>query len=94
MGTRQISHMELFGGYSGKRKIIIDASEIFGDYSVMALDVYWIKYEKLKGTENKVDAQIVMRKASYHRGHAEGIYQALVVIGYSSAGMEELTKRI
>lgn len=57
-------------------------------------DMYWRKYEKLKGTENKVDAQIVMRKASYHRGYAEGIYQALVVIGYSSAGMEELTERI
>ena len=37
MSARQISHMELFGGYSGKRKIIIDASEIFDEYSVMAL---------------------------------------------------------
>ena len=48
----------------------------------------------MKETENKIDAQIAMRKASYHRGYAEGIYQALVVIGYSSAGMEELTERI
>lgn len=57
-------------------------------------DTYWRKYEKIKGTENKVDTKIAMRKASYHHGYAEGIYQALVVIGYSSEGMEELTKRI
>ena len=48
MGARQISHMELFGGYSGKRKIIIDASEIFGEYSVMAL------YENGEEIEEKI----------------------------------------
>ena len=48
MGARQISHMELLGGYSGKRKIIIDASEIFGEYSVMAL------YENGEEIEEKI----------------------------------------
>lgn len=48
MGARQINHMELFGGYSGKRKIIIDASEIFGEYSVMAL------YENGEEIEEKI----------------------------------------
>ena len=48
MGARQINHMELFGGYSGKQKIIIDASEIFGEYSVMAL------YENGEEIEEKI----------------------------------------
>lgn len=37
MSARQIKHAELFGGYTGRKRIIIDASEIFGEYSVMAL---------------------------------------------------------
>ena len=37
MSTRQIRHTELFGGYTGRKRIIIDASEIFGEFSVMAL---------------------------------------------------------
>lgn len=37
MSARQIKHVELFGGYTGKKRVIIDASEIFGDFSVMAL---------------------------------------------------------
>lgn len=38
MSAKQIKHIELFGGYTGKRKIIIDAAEAFpGEYSVMAM---------------------------------------------------------
>ena len=57
-------------------------------------DMYWEKYEKLKEQEKKTDTEISMRQADQHRGYAEGIYQALVVIGYSSASMKELTERI
>lgn len=32
-----LKHIELNGGYSGKRKIIIDACEFFGEYEVMAM---------------------------------------------------------
>lgn len=37
MSARQIRHAELFGGYTGRKRIIIDASEIFGEFNVMAL---------------------------------------------------------
>lgn len=57
-------------------------------------DMYWKDYEKLKERENKTDTEIAMRQADQHIGYAEGIYQALVVIGYSSTSMEELTERI
>lgn len=57
-------------------------------------DMYWKDYEKLKERENKTDTEIAMRQADQHKGYAEGIYQALVVIGYSSASMKELTERI
>lgn len=73
-----------------KCKKLIEEANVSLDIS----DTYWRKYEKMKETENKIDAQIAMRKASYHRGYAEGIYQALVVIGYFDESMEELTERI
>lgn len=56
-------------------------------------DMYWQKYEKLKEQEKKTDTEIAMRQADQHIGYAEGIYQALTVIGYYSASMEELTER-
>lgn len=34
---KTIKHIELNGGYSGKRKIIIDACELFGEYEIMAM---------------------------------------------------------
>lgn len=37
MSARQIRHAELFGGYTGRKRIIVDASEIFGEFNVMAL---------------------------------------------------------
>lgn len=56
-------------------------------------DIEYSKYERLK-EEKKIDAECALRNADQMRGYAEGIYQALAVIGYSSAGMEELTERI
>lgn len=51
------------------------------------------KYERLK-EEKKIDAECALRNADQLRGYAEGIYQALTVIGYYSASMEELTEII
>ena len=52
------------------------------------------KYERLKREGKKVDATCALRNADQLCGYAEGIYQALTVIGYSSASMKELTERI
>lgn len=52
------------------------------------------KYERLQKEEKKIDAECALRNADQLRGYAEGIYQALVVIGYSSASMKELTEKI
>jgi len=57
-------------------------------------DMEYSKYERLKNAEKKIDAECALRSADQLRGYAEGIYQALVVIGYSSASMKELTERI
>lgn len=40
------------------------------------------------------ERHILETKAWSHRGYAEGIYQALAVIGYKSEKMEEIGKRI
>lgn len=49
MSARQIEHTVLFGGYTGKRKIIVDAAEVFpGEYSVMAM------YENGEEIEEKI----------------------------------------
>lgn len=42
----------------------------------------------------KVGAECALRNADQLRGYAEGIYQALAVIGYSSERMKELTGKI
>lgn len=57
-------------------------------------DIEYSKYERLRKEEKKIDAECTLRNADQLRGYAEGIYQALAVIGYSSASMEELTERI
>lgn len=43
---------------------------------------------------NPIGAQISLRKADRHQSYAEGIYQALVVIGYNSESMKELSEMI
>ena len=57
-------------------------------------DMEYSKYERLRKEEKKIDAECALRNADQLRGYAEGIYQALAVIGYSSESMKELTERI
>lgn len=57
-------------------------------------DMEYSKYERLRKEEKKVDAECALRNADQLRGYAEGIYQALAVIGYSSTSMKELTEKI
>lgn len=57
-------------------------------------NIEYSKYERLKKEEKEIDAECALRNADQLRGYAEGIYQALAVIGYSSANMKELTERI
>lgn len=57
-------------------------------------DVEYSKSERLQKEGKIIDAECALRNADQLRGYAEGIYQALAVIGYYSASMEELTKRI
>lgn len=57
-------------------------------------NIEYLKYERLKREEKKIDAECALRIADQLRGYTEGIYQALTVIGYSSASMKELTERI
>lgn len=54
----------------------------------------WEKY--LVAEKNKValDMEINMRNCDYHRGYAEGINQALAVIGFKHERMAELGKLI
>lgn len=57
-------------------------------------DIEYSKYERFQKEGKKVDAACALRNADQLRGYAEGIYQALAVIGYTSASMKELTERI
>ena len=57
-------------------------------------NIEYSKYERLKREGKKVDVVCALRNADQLCGYAEGIYQALAVIGYSSASMKELTERI
>lgn len=50
----------------------------------------WKKYERYKKENNMVEAEIGMREFDYHRGYAEGINQALAVIGFKHKRMTEL----
>ena len=52
------------------------------------------KYEKCKKKGNMTDAHIALRDADQDWGYAQGIYQALVVIGYRGKEMEELSEKI
>ena len=52
------------------------------------------KYDRYKRDGKEIDAEVALRNADYHRGYAEGIYQALVWIGYNSEIMKELTDKM
>ena len=55
---------------------------------------YWEKYLKAEKSKSALDMEINMRNCDYHRGYAEGIQQALVVIGFKHERMKELQKLI
>lgn len=54
----------------------------------------YAEWELCERGNHPAAAQISLRKADQHQGYAEGIYQALVVIGYKSESMKELNKKI
>ena len=54
-------------------------------------NIEYAKHERLKKEEKKTDAECALRNADQLRGYAEGIYQALVCIGYQSEKMKALT---
>lgn len=57
-------------------------------------DTEWERYENEKRDGNYIDAEISLREFENHYGYAEGIYQALAVLGYKSEKMKEIGKRI
>lgn len=54
----------------------------------------WEKYLVAKKNKVALDMEINMRNCDYHRGYAEGINQALAVIGFKHERMAELGKLI
>lgn len=57
-------------------------------------DAEWEDYEDAKRGGYDDDEEISLRQFENHRGYAEGIYQALAVLGYKSEKMAEISKRI
>lgn len=51
---------------------------------------YWNEYEKAKKENRVADAEVAMRKFDYHRGNADGVYDALVTIGFQHEEMKKL----
>ena len=54
----------------------------------------WEKYKRCKKENNMVEAEVGMRESDCYRGYAEGINQALAVIGFKHERMTELGKLI
>ena len=54
-------------------------------------NIEYAKYERLKKEEKKTDAECSLRNADQLLGYAQGIYQALAVLGYQSEKMKALT---
>lgn len=74
-----------------------DKCERLMDEIVLSLDrsdSAWKSYEGKKRDGYYVDAEIRLRSFENHHGYAEGIYQALAVLGYKSEKMAEISKRI
>lgn len=57
-------------------------------------DPNWEDYEKAKSEKRYTDAETSLRLYDSNRNYAEGIYQALAVLGYKSEKMTETGKRI
>lgn len=53
-------------------------------------DTEWKRYEDKKRDGNYIDAEISLRSFENHHGYAEGIYQALAVLGYKSEKMKKI----
>ena len=45
----------------------------------------WAKYEKYKKEGNEVETEIALRNFESHKGYAEGICEALAVVGYNKS---------
>ena len=74
-----------------------DKCEKLLDEIVLSLDrsdSAWKSYEGKKRDGCYVDAEIRLRSFENHHGYAEGIYQALAVLGYKNEKMIEIGKRI
>lgn len=57
-------------------------------------DAEWEDHKDAKRGGYDDDEEISLRQFENHRGYAEGIYQALAVLGYKSEKMMEIGKRI
>lgn len=55
-------------------------------------DEEYERYTLLKESEKLTDAKIMLRNADQDLGYAQGIYQALVCIGYKGEKMVTLTE--
>ena len=51
-------------------------------------------WDNCKKNNDSMGAHLALRKADQHQGYAEGIYQALVVLGYNSESMKEFSELI
>lgn len=51
---------------------------------------YWVEYEKAKKENRMADAEVAIRSFDYYRGHADGIYDTLVMIGFKHERMKKL----
>lgn len=56
-------------------------------------DDKWKNYEDAKRGGCDCDKEVSLRDFENHRGYAEGIYQALAVLGYKSEKMMEIIKK-
>ena len=52
----------------------------------------WKEYEKYSNENNNVEAEVNMRNSDQHYGYAEGIHQALAVLGFKHEKMKELSE--
>lgn len=52
----------------------------------------WKSYETSKKENNITEAKLHLMKFQSNRSYAQGIYQALVVLGFKHPKMEEFTK--
>ena len=57
-------------------------------------DAKWEDYEDAKRGGHYDDEEISLRLSENYHGYAEGIYQALAILGYKSKKMIEIGERI